>query len=503
VYDARFKSRLRGQASTPPNGVKGPGHAGRQVQMTLPDSFGHDAAVQANRIGMAMRRLRVSSAATRSLGVLAVALFIAIIDAPDRAAGAGQASAVPREVARVTFAVAGDVIPHQAVAQAAAAQAKTVTGETHGGWDVLFADVADIFRQADFGFVNLETPVAPMNSRGSKPFQFDAPINLLRALTASGVRIVSFANNHVFDQGQAGFKETLLHLRDEKLLVTGAADTVADLLKPTVTEKNGITVGWIGATRWLNGNRNPVRDTEPHVAFVPYANDSSGAPGLSEAALVAAVSEASMHYDLVVVSIHWGIEYATTPLDADVALAHKLLDAGASAVIGHHPHVLQTIETYVTPDGRSTVILYSLGNFLSNQSRNFVQGLTPDKTGEPRDSMMVTFAAVRKDYGPAGMRVELGHVGMLPAWSENNGLQLRSGAAKVAMIKPVLIDREIPRLQRIVDTLQASPLTASQKQEFMRTSNQLDTLKKRRELLLGRTGDDYVIAAPPTPAPVQ
>jgi poly-gamma-glutamate capsule biosynthesis protein CapA/YwtB (metallophosphatase superfamily) len=436
------------------------------------------------------------------VGILILVLSAWTLDEGHPSAGApNQAGSYPRDVARVTFAVAGDVIPHQAVTQAAAAQGKAVTGDSHGGWDVLFAEVADVFKQADFGFVNLETPVAPMNSRGSKPFQFDAPINLLRALTTSGVRIVSFANNHVFDQGQTGFKETLQHLREEKLLFVGAADTAADVLKPTLTDKNGISVGWIGATRWLNGNRNPTRDTEPHVAFVPYANDSSGAPGLPEAALIAAVSEARTKCDLVVVSIHWGIEYSTAPLDADVELAHKLLDAGASVIVGHHPHVLQTIETYVTPDGRNTVILYSLGNFLSNQSRNYVQGLTPEKTGEPRDSLMVSFSAVRKDYGPAGMRVEVGSLGMLPAWTENNGLNLRNGIAKLALIRPVLIDRELPRLQAQIDMLQAvTSMTPAQKQEFMRTTSQLQMLKRRRELLLGRTGDDYVVSPPVLPA---
>jgi hypothetical protein len=113
---------------------------------------------------------------------------------------------------------------------------------------------------------------------------------------------------------------------------------------------------------------------------------------------------------------------------------------------------------------------------------------------------MVSFAAVRKDYGPAGTRVEVVSLGMLPVWTDNNGLNLRSGMAKVPMIRPVLIDREIPKLQSQLDALQATSMSPVQKQEFVRTANQLQTLKRRRELLLGRTGDDYVIA-PPVPAP--
>ncbi len=85
------------------------------------------------------------------------------------------------------------------------------------------------------------------------------------------------------------------------------------------------------------------------------------------------------------------------------------------------------METYRTQDGRNTVIFYSLGNFLSNQSRTYVDGLMPDKNGDPRDEMIGLFSAVRKDYGPAGVRVELGHVGILPVWGENNRNELASG----------------------------------------------------------------------------
>jgi poly-gamma-glutamate synthesis protein (capsule biosynthesis protein) len=214
-----------------------------------------------------------------------------------------------------------------------------------------------------------------------------------------------------------------------------------------------------------------------------------------------AVAAARNQCDLLVVSVHWGAEYAAAPLQSDVDLAHKLIDAGASLIVGHHPHVLQTIETYPSSDNRTAVILYSLGNFLSNQSRNFVQGLAPDRTGEPRDSLIVSFAAVKKDYGPAGTRVELGSVGMLPAWTDNNALAVRAGAAKVPLIRPVLIDREIPKLQARVDALQAlgSALTAAQKQELVQASTQLQTLTRRRELLLARTGDDYLVAPPVVP----
>jgi hypothetical protein len=171
------------------------------------------------------------------------------------------------------------------------------------------------------------------------------------------------------------------------------------------------------------------------------------------------------------------------------------------------------VETYKTLDGRNAVIFYSLGNFLSNQSRNYVDGLMPDKDGEPRDEMVGLFSAVRRDYGPAGVRVELGHVGILPVWSENNRNELAAGKTKTTVIRPILIDREIPKLQARLDELSkaAAPAGAAsgapgatgsaglndeQKKEFIEVTNRLKLMTDRRALILARTGDEYVVDPP-------
>src|SRR6266568_2034515 len=412
----------------------------------------------------------------------------------------------PHDLAQVSFAVAGDVIPHEPVRAAAAA-----AGEGTQGWGTLLSDVSDVFRGADFGFVNLETPVAPAHSHGSKPFMFDAPVALPEALKANGIKIVSFANNHVMDQGWPGFAETREHLKEIGLLFAGSGDTAQETWQPVIVEANGIKVGWLGITRWLNGNHNPDKDDQPHVNFFPYPGESGGASGADEAAVLDAIQKARTQCDMLVVSIHWGIEYAPAPRPEDVETAHKMLEAGATVIVGHHPHVLQQVETYRTHegpdgrDGRDTVIFYSLGNFLSNQSRNYVDGLMPDKDGDPRDSMIGLFSAVRRDYGPAGIRVELGHVGILPVWGENNRNELASGRAKTPNIHPALIDREIPKLQAQIDALNkatqsGAELTPDQKQEFMAVTKQLKLLTDRRALLLARTGDEYVTDPPKLPA---
>ncbi len=370
------------------------------------------------------------------LGLVATAAYFAGVPAYlNRAAAPAP---YPHELAKVTFAVGGDVIPHEPVRAAAEA-----AGGGPDGWGSLLGDVNDVFEGVDFGFVNMETPVAPAHSKGSKPFMFDAPVALPQALKDNGIKIVSFANNHVMDQGWAGFAETREHLREIGLQFVGSGDTAAQTWQPLVVEANGIKVGWLGMTRWLNGNRNPDKDDQPHVNFFPYPGEAGGAPGADEARVLEAVKAAKAQCDLLVISIHWGTEYAPAPRPEDVDMAHKMLNAGASVIVGHHPHVLQPIETYATADGRMTVIFYSLGNFLSNQSRNYVDGLMPDKDGDPRDSMIGLFSVVRNDFGPGGVRVEVQHVGMMPAWGENNRNALAAGKAKTPKIHPVLIDREI------------------------------------------------------------
>jgi poly-gamma-glutamate synthesis protein (capsule biosynthesis protein) len=410
--------------------------------------------------------------------------------------GARPAAAVapyPHELAEVRFAVAGDVIPHEAVRAAAAA-----AGEGAAGWGALFADVKDVFEGVDFGFVNMETPVAPAHSKGSKPFMFDAPVDLIDALKANGIKIVSFANNHVMDQGWAGFAETREHLRERGMVFAGSGDTAQQGWQPVVVEANGIKVGWLGMTRWLNGGRNPDKDELPHVNFFPYPGESDGAPGMDEAGVLAAIKKAREQCDFLVVSIHWGVEYAPAPRPDDVEMAHKMLDAGAAVIVGHHPHVLQPVETYRTADGRNAVIFYSLGNFLSNQSRSYVDGLMPDKEGDPRDEMIGLFSAVRKDYGPGGVRVELGHVGVLPVWEENNRNEIAAGREKKPDIHPVLIDRELPRLEARLDTLTkiGQTMNEEQKKEFVGVTSQVKLLTDRRSLLLARVGDEYVVDPP-------
>ena len=135
----------------------------------------------------------------------------------------------------------------------------------------------------------------------------------------------------------------------------------------------------------------------------------------------------------------------------------------------------------------------------------------PDKDGDPRDSMIGLFSAVRKDYGPGGVRVELGHVGILPVWGENNRNDVGQRPHQDHLIRPVLIDREMPQLQARLDELNkidgahkadasAPALSADEQKEFIAVTSQLKLLDDRRQQILARVGDEYVTDPPKLPA---
>ena len=126
----------------------------------------------------------------------------------------------PAELGRVTFAAVGDVLPHVAVKQSA--ERWTLRNErgastNHDGYDALFAPVAAEIAHADVAFANLETPVSVSGDEGTREYMFNAPKALLESLKQTGFDVVSFANNHVCDQGPKGLAETLNALGEVKL----------------------------------------------------------------------------------------------------------------------------------------------------------------------------------------------------------------------------------------------------------------------------------------------
>lgn len=163
-------------------------------------------------------------------------------------------------------------------------------------------------------------------------FAFDSSVAPL--LKRFGFNALSLANNHGLDQGAAGYDETRRVLDDAELVSFG--HQVKDDLPTIVTNAAGRRVALLG----YNITDNP----------------------LDEKAVALAIKNAHTTADIVVVSMHWGTEYDLKQNKTQTALAHRLIDYGADAVIGGHPHVVQGIEIY-----KNKPIVYSLGNFIFDQ----------------------------------------------------------------------------------------------------------------------------------------
>ena len=144
----------------------------------------------------------------------------------------------------LTLVAVGDILPHQDVQLAAA--------QDPGGFPALWPDLIPVFQGADLAFGNLESPIAPASGRPPVPFQFNAPGTLPAALRASGFSVLSTANNHAFDQGGQGVRETLQRLSAEGLVAIGSGEDRLRTELPRILERRGLRVAFLGFTDLFN-----------------------------------------------------------------------------------------------------------------------------------------------------------------------------------------------------------------------------------------------------------
>ncbi len=377
---------------------------------------------------------------------------------------------------------------HEAVKRSAAVHGR---GAPDAGFSWLFAPIADLLGAADLTFANLETPIAPEASAGTREYVFNAPPEVVSALLRAGVDVVSVANNHAFDQGRPGFEETLRRLEAAGMKAVGAGppDRASG---PILVEANGLTVAFLGFAHFFNqdGNACPPARTSSCLQAATLDPDRA----------VAAVAAAAGSADAVVVSLHWGVEYAQQPRAADVELAHRLADAGALVVLGHHPHVLQPIELYRRADGRTAVIAYSLGNFVSNQSRRYVHGVTPDAVAATRDGALLRVALARRDYGRGVARVEVDGADFVPLWTENDTAEIdaRAEPGRRPAIRVVAIDRALAAVRAELARL-PDPVPPESQGRFIALRDREALLLARRAAIAGVLGEDLVRAVEPAP----
>lgn len=254
----------------------------------------------------------------------------------------------------ISLLFVGDLMQHQGQIDAA----RTTTGYDYSP---CFEYVKDEISRADLAIGNLEVTL------GGKPYKgypaFSAPDEFLTAIHNAGFNVLITANNHSLDRGRQGLERTLCLLDSLNIPHAGTYATPEEREKryPLLLEKNGFRIALLNYTYGTNG----IPVTPPNI--VNYIDTT----------IISKDIEASkaLKPDILIACMHWGIEYKSLPDKEQKSLTDWLLRKGINHVIGSHPHVVQPIE--LRPDSLKNdphLVVYSLGNFISNMSARHTDG---------------------------------------------------------------------------------------------------------------------------------
>jgi len=248
---------------------------------------------------------------------------------------------------RVSFIAVGDNLFHDSVIKSSYDEA---TGEYN--FFPIYTEIKNIVKKADLAFINQETVMAGTQFGYSGYPAFNTPQSLAPALADAGFDIFNLANNHAMDKGASGLISTLDYLDTIKgITVIGARKEGAPARIITI---NNITFGFLAYTHSLNGI--PLPANNPNLVSM-----------INKTKMTEEIKDLRPLCDFLVVSIHWGDEYKLEPGNDQTDLAQFIAEQNVDLIIGHHPHVLQRVETITLSGGRKTICYFSLGNFASHQ----------------------------------------------------------------------------------------------------------------------------------------
>lgn len=252
----------------------------------------------------------------------------------------------------IVLAAAGDVMLTRGVGRAI----------DEMGVDYPFERVKGLISRADVAFCNLETSISTSGTPiPGKGIWFRSRPEAATALARAGFDIVSLANNHILDYDTPALLDTMDYLDRAGVRYAGAGSNIREARAPSVIEvpapSGPLRVAFLAYNElsfvyWTSAYPRMFAATETMPGTAPMVRDE----------ILEDVKKARRLADVVVVSLHWGTEYVSWPSQRHRKLARDIVDAGASLVLGHHPHVLQGVEVY-----RGGLIAYSLGNFIFDQ----------------------------------------------------------------------------------------------------------------------------------------
>ena len=275
----------------------------------------------------------------------------------------------------INMALTGDIMCHNTIYNDAFNK-QTNTYD----FSYIFDDIKYNIQTADIAIGNLETTFAG-SSRGYSSYPtFNTPESLAYTLKKVGFDVLSTANNHCYDKGYSGIENTIDYLDDADISHTGTFKSEEEQNKILIKNVKGIKIAFLSFTYGTNG--------------ITVPSDKSYSVNLIDKDLIKKQLDLAKEQnpDMICVSMHWGIEYQTSPNSEQKDLADFLFKNGADIIIGNHPHVLQTFEKReITLDDGTTkdgLVIYSLGNFLADQSKKYT-----------RDSAIMNVSVTKDENG--------------------------------------------------------------------------------------------------------
>ncbi len=255
----------------------------------------------------------------------------------------------------VKLLFAGDFMQHDAQIEAAYVAETDSYDYSH-----CFELIAPLVHEVDVAICNFEV------SLGGKPYKgypcFSAPDAFADAIKNAGFSVFLTANNHCIDKGKKGLERTIeqLKARGVEQLGTYLDHADRDARYPLIISAKGVRIALLNFTYGTNG----IVPTSPNV--VNYIDTAEIAQDIAKAK--------SFAPDFIIANVHWGVEYAQTPNSSQRSLATWLIDKGVDHVIGSHPHVVQPIEFQEDTKGGKHLVVFSLGNVISNMTRDHSDG---------------------------------------------------------------------------------------------------------------------------------
>lgn len=307
----------------------------------------------------------------------------------------------PPEPTVAKLVVCGDVMSHMPLTNDAK---NAETGEYD--YRRVLQNAKPMVEAADYAIANLETTFA-----GGPPYSgypsFNTPDALADALKDAGFDLLLTANNHCMDKGFSGLCRTLDVLDEKGLLHVGTSRTQEEADNNlVVADVGGISVAFLGYTYGTNGI--PLSSKAPYSVNLFNTDYMTSLSTLDETRLRAALDQAkATDADLIVVMIHWGIEYKTKQNAYQEKVAQFLFDNGADVVLGGHPHVLQPMElrTLEREEGeKQGFVCYSLGNFISSQVYDLTDTTVVLELELTRDNVNGVTQVTDYSYTPMLMR---------------------------------------------------------------------------------------------------